>query len=79
MEEAALAALDLDALARDAADLVRVPSITGDERAALASSSPSARHAAGLDADLHEHDLAALRAHPDHPGEEARARPSSGA
>ena len=35
MEEAALAALDLDALARDAADLVRVPSVTGDERAAL--------------------------------------------
>ena len=35
MEEVALAALDLGALARDAADLVRIPSVTGDERAAL--------------------------------------------
>ena len=35
MEETALAALDLAALERDAAALVRVPSITGDERAAL--------------------------------------------
>jgi acetylornithine deacetylase len=25
----------------------------------------------GLDAELHRHDLAALRAHPGHPGEEA--------
>ncbi len=70
MEEEALAALDVAALARDAADLVRVPSITGEERAALALLAERAA-AAGLDADLHEHDLAALRAHPDHPGEEA--------
>ena len=70
MEEAALAALDLDALARDAADLVRVPSVTGDERAALELLAERA-DAAGLAADLHQHDLAALRAHPDHPGEEA--------
>jgi acetylornithine deacetylase len=70
MEEEALAALDVAALARDAADLVRVPSITGDERAALALLAERAA-AAGLDADLHEHDLAVLRAHPDHPGEEA--------
>lgn len=70
MEDAALAALDLDALARDAADLVRVPSITGDERAALELFAERAE-AAGLDAELHQHDLQALRAHPDHPGEEA--------
>jgi acetylornithine deacetylase len=70
MEDAALAALDLDVLARDAADLVRIPSITGDEHAALALVAERA-HAAGLDADLHEHDLAALRSHPGHPGEEA--------
>ncbi len=70
MEHAALAALDLDALARDAADLVRVPSITGDERAALQLVAERA-DAAGLAAGLHVHDLAALRAHPDHPGEEA--------
>jgi acetylornithine deacetylase len=71
MEHAALAALDLDALARDAADLVRVPSITGDERAALQLVAERA-DAAGLAAGLHVHDLAALRAHPDHPGEEAK-------
>jgi acetylornithine deacetylase len=71
MEEAALAALDLDALARDAADLVRVPSITGDERAALQLVAERA-DAAGLAAGLHVHDLQALRAHPDHPGEEAK-------
>ena len=70
MEEAALAALDLDALARDAADLVRVPSVTGDERAAAELVAARAE-AAGLTAGLHRHDLAALRAHPDHPGEEA--------
>jgi acetylornithine deacetylase len=70
MEKIALAALDLDALARDAADLVRVPSITGDERAALQLVAQRA-DAAGLAAGLHVHDLAALRAHPDHPGEEA--------
>src|SRR3954452_8520009 len=70
MEEAALTALDLDALARDAADLVRIPSVTGDERAALELFAGRA-DAVGLDAELHVHDLAALRAHPDHPGEEA--------
>src|SRR4051794_31303428 len=70
MEEAALAALDLGALARDAADLVRIPSLTGDEHAALALVADRAQ-ARGLAADLHRHDLAALRAHPDHPGEEA--------
>ena len=70
MEEAALAALDLAALARDAADLVRVPSLTGDEQAAIELVAERA-DAAGLAVDLHRHDLAALRAHPDHPGEEA--------
>ena len=70
MEDAALAALDLDALARDAADLVRVPSTTGDERVAAELFAARA-DAAGLAAALHVHDLAALRAHPDHPGEEA--------
>ena len=33
--------------------------------------SPSRRSALGLEVDLREHDLAALRAHPGHPGEEA--------
>jgi acetylornithine deacetylase len=62
--------IDARALARDAAALVQVPSTTGDERAALVRLAELA-HGLGLRADLHEHDLAALRAHPDHPGEEA--------
>jgi acetylornithine deacetylase len=69
-EQRALAALDGEALARDAAALVQVPSVTGDERAALERLAELAA-AAGLEAELHRHDLAALRAHPGHPGEEA--------
>ncbi len=69
-EAAALAALDPDALARDAAALVRIPSVTGDERPVLeALAEMAATHS--LEPDLHRHDLAALRAHPGHPGEEA--------
>ncbi len=63
-------AVDADALARDVAALVAVPSLTGDERAALERPGELAA-ALGLDAQLHRHDLTALRAHPDHPGEEA--------
>ena len=59
-----------EALARDAAALVQVPSVTGDERAALERLAEQAERL-GLEVDLHEHDLAALRAHPGHPGEEA--------
>jgi acetylornithine deacetylase len=62
--------IDAQALARDAAALVEVPSVTGDERAALARLAELAE-ALGLRADLHEHDLATLRAHPEHPGQEA--------
>jgi acetylornithine deacetylase len=62
--------IDATALARDTAALVQVPSITGDERAALERLGELAA-ALALGAELHEHDLAALRAHPDHPGEEA--------
>jgi acetylornithine deacetylase len=69
-EAAALATLDPDALIGDAAALLRVPSVTGQERPALEALAELAA-ARGLDADLHRHDLAALRAHPDHPGEEA--------
>jgi acetylornithine deacetylase len=66
----ALAALDHDRLTEDLSRLVRVPSQTGDERAAIACLAElCAEH--GLAATVHEHDLAALRAHPDHPGEEA--------
>lgn len=68
--EAALARVDAAALARDAAALVQVPSVTGDEQAALERLGALA-DALGLRAELHRHDLAALRAHPGHPGEEA--------
>jgi acetylornithine deacetylase len=67
--DAALGRLDATALARDVAALVQVPSVTGDERAALERLGELAE-ALGLRAELHRHDLAALRAHPDHPGEE---------
>jgi acetylornithine deacetylase len=56
-------------LAADLAAVVRVPSVTGDEKAVLELLATMAQDA-GLEADLHRHDLAALRAHPDHPGEE---------
>jgi acetylornithine deacetylase len=62
--------IDAGALARDAASLVATPSVTGDERAALERLGELAE-ALGLRASLIEHDLAALRAHPEHPGEEA--------
>ena len=62
--------IDARALAADAAALVQVPSVTGDERGVLERLAALAE-ALGLRADLHEHDLAALRAHPGHPGEEA--------
>ncbi len=62
--------IDGDALAHDAAALVRVPSVTGEERAVLERLGELAA-ARGLDPELHAHDLAALRAHPGHPGEEA--------
>jgi acetylornithine deacetylase len=62
--------IDARALAADAAALVQVPSVTGDERGVLERLAALAE-ALGLRADLHEHDLPALRAHADHPGEEA--------
>jgi acetylornithine deacetylase len=67
---AALDRVDATALARDVAAFVQVPSVTGDERAALERLGELAA-ALGLSADLHRHDLAALRADPGHPGEEA--------
>ena len=66
----ALRALDPDALVRDAAAILRVPSVTGQEYAVLEALAERAA-ALGLDAELHRHDLARLRAHPGHPGEEA--------
>lgn len=70
VEAAALAALDGDALLADAAAVVQVPSITGTERAVMERFAELAG-ARGLKAQVREHDLAALRVHADHPGEEA--------
>jgi len=62
--------LDADAIAATAAELVRVPSVTGDERAVLERAAALAE-GLGLDARMVRYDLDALRAHPRHPGEEA--------
>ena len=62
--------IDAAALARDALELVALPSPTGDERVVMEAALALA-HRHGLEASLVEHDLAALRAHPGHPGEEA--------
>ena len=62
--------LDGGAIAQTTAELVRVRSVTGGERAALERLGELAE-ALGLQARLHVHDLAALRADPGHPGEEA--------
>ena len=62
--------VDESALVRDLADVVRIPRVTGQERAVLEWLAARAE-ALRLEAELSEHDLAALRAHPDHPGEEA--------
>jgi acetylornithine deacetylase len=58
------------ALAHDVSRRVRVPSITGTERAALAELVAIARER-GLPAEHVEHDLELLRAAPGYPGEEA--------
>jgi acetylornithine deacetylase len=62
--------VDPAALAADVGELVQIPSVTGQERAALTWLAQRAGEL-GLGAELTEHDLTALRAHPGHPGEEA--------
>jgi len=62
--------VDAAAIARDVRRLVRVPSVTGSERAAAVEVVAIAR-GLGLDAELAEFDLAAMRAAPGYPGEEA--------
>ncbi len=68
--DAALSALDEAALVADLAALVAVPSVTGQERAVMGVAAGQAR-ALGLDAEVVEYDLDAVRADLDHPGEEA--------
>ena len=69
-ETRALALLDPAALAADVAALVRERSVTGAERGVMERFVQLAG-ARGLDAVLDVHDLAALRAAPGYPGEEA--------
>jgi acetylornithine deacetylase len=64
--------IDARALAADAAALVQVPSVTGDERGVLERLAALAE-ALGLRADLHEHDLARARTRPPGRGRSARA------
>jgi acetylornithine deacetylase len=66
----ALDALDPGALLADAAAILRVPSVTGDERPVLEALAAVAA-SLGLEASLHAYDLGVLRALPEHPGEEA--------
>jgi acetylornithine deacetylase len=61
--------VDPDLLLRDAAAILRIPSVTGQERPVLEALAELAA-GYGLEADLRRYDLTALRAHPGHPGEE---------
>src|SRR3954452_1714935 len=70
IEERALRALDPEALIADAAALVQIPSVTGDERRVVERFAQIAR-GHGLVAQTHVHDLAALRADAGYPGAEA--------
>ena len=70
MADAALNAVDQDAIARDVSRLVRVRSITGSERSALVEVVALGREL-GLEARLVEHDLNAIRSAIGYPGEEA--------
>jgi acetylornithine deacetylase len=68
-ERQALEALDTDACIRLAQELVRIPSVTGDERAAQ-NRVVAALDEAGLEVDQFEADVDQLRAHPRFPGME---------
>ena len=59
-----------DAFVGDLAAVVRVPSLTGDEKPVLELLAERGE-ALGLRAELREYDLDSVRAHPDWPGEEA--------
>ena len=65
----ALEALDPKACVRLAQDLIRVPSVTGDERA-VQDLAALMLEEAGLDVDRFEADVGRLKAHPRFPGME---------
>lgn len=70
IEAAVLRTLNPNTIAADLSRIVQVPSITGHERRVLERLGEMAE-GYGLSSTLHAHDLAALRQHPDYPGEEA--------
>jgi len=68
-EVKALEALDTDACVRLAQELVRIPSVTGEERA-VQDHVASVMSAAGLEVERFDADLARLKQHPRFPGME---------
>ncbi len=68
--DAALDALDPDALVSSLHALVSTPSVTGEEGRVMRLAAVQAAHAGLRGADTVSYDLKALRADPDHPGEE---------
>jgi acetylornithine deacetylase len=69
LEAAALQALDVEACVKLAQELVRIPSVTGDERA-VQNRVALALDQAGLNVEQFEADLNQLKAHPRFPGME---------
>lgn len=72
-QQRALDALDIDACLRLAQDLVRIPSVTGDERAAQEHVAQRLAES-GLEIDRFEADVERLCAHPRFPGMEVDRR-----
>jgi len=70
IEGAVLSVLDPDKIAADISRIVQVPSITGEERNVV-ERLEEMTESYGLESSVHEHDLEALRKHPDYPGDEA--------
>jgi len=75
-ESKALQSLDTDACVRLAQELVRIPSVTGDERAAQ-DRVAQAMEEAGLEVDRFDADLGRLRHHPRFPGMEVERADAS--
>lgn len=69
-ENAVLRALDKEKIAEDLSHVVQVPSVTGEEREVVERLGEMTE-SHGLESVIQEHDLEALRRHPDYPGEEA--------
>lgn len=71
IEETVLRVLDTKKISEDLSHLVKIPSITGEEREAVERLGEMAE-SYGLDSEIQEHDLEHLRQRPDYPGEEAQ-------